>query len=210
MASMSGDCPIHAPVWGCVLIGGRSSRMGRPKHLLRRAGRTWLELTVQKLMTRVDGVVLSGRGEIPGTLAALPVVPDAPGLQGPLAGLVAVFRWRPGVSWLVSACDLPELDGGALDWLLSFRHPGIRAVLPDLRGNGQVEPLLAYYDCLCGELLEELAARGSLRLSELVGRPGVVTPQPPPALRGAWRNINTPEELREIDNCCRMGKKGIH
>jgi molybdopterin-guanine dinucleotide biosynthesis protein A len=210
MVPMVSDCGVHAPVWGCVLIGGRSSRMGAPKHLLRRDGLTWLELTVQKLMTRVDAVVLSGNGEIPGPLASLPVVADVPGIRGPLAGLIAVFRWRPGVSWLVSACDLPDLDIGALDWLLSFRGPGVRAVLPDLRNNGQVEPLLAYYDCFCRELLEELVERGSLRLSELAGKPGVVTPQPPQALRGAWRNINTPADLREIDNCCRRRNKGIH
>jgi len=199
MAPMMPDGSPHAPVWGCVFIGGRSSRMGRPKHLLRRDGLTWLELTVRKLMTRVDAVVLSGDGEIPGPLSSLPVVADVPGLRGPLAGLMAVFRWRPGVSWLVSACDLPDLEPGALDWLLSCRGPGVRAVLPDLLNNGQVEPLLAYYDCLCRELLEELAGSGYLRLSGLVGKPGVVTPQPPAALRGAWRNINTPVEMKGID-----------
>lgn len=195
------DCRPYATVWGCVLIGGSSSRMGRPKHLLRHGGETWLELTVHKLLTRVDTVVLSGRGEIPRPLASLPVVDDVPGIRGPLAGVMAVFRWRPEVSWLVSACDLPYLDTGALDWLLSWRGPGVRAVLPDLRNNGQVEPLLAYYDCLCRELLEELVAGGSFRLSDLVGRPGVLTPQPPSVLRGAWRNINSPEEMNGIDNC---------
>jgi molybdopterin-guanine dinucleotide biosynthesis protein A len=210
MEKMTAEPTVQTPVWGCVLIGGRSSRMGTPKHLLRRNGLTWLELTVQKLMTRVEQVVLSGRGEIPASLAALPVVADAEGINGPLAGLVAMFRWRPGVSWLISACDLPDLDTGALDWLLSFRGPGVRAVLPDLRNNGQVEPLLAFYDWHCRELLEELVERGSLRLSDLVGRPGVITPQPPEALRRAWRNINTPGELKDIDNCCQSNNKRIH
>lgn len=177
--------------------------MGTPKHLLRRDGQTWLERTVGRLKTRVDGIVLSGRGEIPASLALLPVVADVPSLMGPLAGVMAVFRWRPGVSWLVTACDLPDLDAGALDWLLSFRRPEVLAVLPDLLGNGQVEPLLAYYDCRCRDLLEELIESGSLRLSSLVGRPGVITPQPPEALRGSWRNINTPSDLKGTDNCCR-------
>ena len=35
----------RTPVWGCVLIGGRSSRMGRPKHLLvGRGGKTSAEV----------------------------------------------------------------------------------------------------------------------------------------------------------------------
>ena len=32
-----------APLLACVLIGGKSSRMGQPKHLLNQAGCSWLE-----------------------------------------------------------------------------------------------------------------------------------------------------------------------
>lgn len=184
-----------APVWGCVLIGGKSTRMGRPKQLLRRDGLTWLELIVQQFRGQVEQVVLVGQGEIPPSLARLPVVVDVPGLQGPLAGVLAVFRQQPRASWLVSACDLPYLERAALAWLLGCRGPGVRAVLPDLLGNGQVEPLLAYYDCNCLNFLEELAASGLHKLSGLVGRPGVLTPQPPACLQGSWRNMNRPEDI---------------
>lgn len=172
--------------------------MGTPKHLLKRNNQTWLEWTVAKLRSRVETVVISGAGPLPSSLAGVPVVHDVPGLDGPLAGLLAVFRAQPDVSWLVTACDLPQLDVKALDWLLQERKDGVKAVLPDLLGNGQVEPLLAYYDCTCRDLLEALAGTGSLRLAELVGKPGVVTPQPPGALRGSWRNVNSPEELAEM------------
>jgi molybdopterin-guanine dinucleotide biosynthesis protein A len=187
--------PGSEPVWGCVLIGGRSTRMGSPKHLIRRDGLTWLELIVRQMQGQVEKVVLVGRGEIPSSLARLPVVADAPGIQGPLAGVLAVFRHQPGVSWLVAACDLPCLEGEALAWLLSCRGPGVRAVLPDLAGDGRVEPLLAYYDCHCGQLLEELAASGISKLSGLVGRPGIVTGRPPLHLQGSWRNMNSPEDI---------------
>jgi molybdopterin-guanine dinucleotide biosynthesis protein A len=188
----------EVPVWGCVLIGGRSTRMGTPKHLLRRDGLTWLELIVHQLQGQVEQVVLVGQGEIPASLARLPVVVDAPGLQGPLAGVLAVFRYQPGVSWLVTACDLPCLERAALAWLLGGRGPGVRAVLPDLMGRGQIEPLLAYYDCSCRDLLEELAAGGQNRLSGLAGRPGIVTPQPPGHLQGSWRNLNCPEDIEGL------------
>lgn len=187
--------PGTVPVWGCVLIGGRSARMGTPKHLLHRDGLTWLELIVRQLQGQVEQVVLVGQGEIPVSLARLPVVADAPGLQGPLAGVLAVFRHRPRVSWLVAPCDLPFLEREALEWLLGCRGPEVRAVLPDLMGKGQIEPLLAYYDCSCRDLLEELAAGGQNRLSGLAGRRGIVTPQPPVHLRSSWRNLNRPEDL---------------
>ncbi len=184
-----------APVWGCVLIGGRSRRMGRPKHLLRQEGRTWLEGLVAKLREKVDRVVISGRGEIPASLVDVPCIPDAPGLAGPLAGVLSVLRWQPYVSWLVTACDQPCLQPEALDWLLAGRSPGVRAILPDLRGDGRPEPLLAYYDFRCRDDLEDIAASGRLRLGSLSGRPAVLLPRPPAHLHQSWRNINLPAEI---------------
>lgn len=183
------------PVWGCVLIGGGSTRMGRPKHLLRQGDTTWLELIVHAFRGHVDRVVLAGGGEVPPSLATLARIADVPGVQGPLAGLLAAFRFQPQVSWLVAACDLPHLEGDSLAWLLRFRGPEVRAVLPDLQGDGLLEPLLAYYDRSCRSFLEELAAGGQRRLSGLAGRPGILTPRPPAHLQGSWRNLNRPEDL---------------
>lgn len=186
----------HSPVWGGVLIGGKSSRMGRPKHLIKCHGITWLESTVGKLREKVDRVVISGAGDIPASLAGIPVVGDVAGLEGPLAGVLALLRWEPSASWLVTACDLPDLQPEALDWLLNMRLADTCAILPDLQANGQLEPLLAYYDSRSREYLEKIAATGGLRLSALAGMPGVMTPQPPKHLHGSWRNINHPHEMK--------------
>lgn len=188
----------QTPVWGCVLIGGRSSRMGQPKHLLRQNGRTWLEQAVKKLAPKVEQVVISGSGQIPDALTLLPRVPDVSGLAGPLAGILAVMRWQPRVSWLVTACDQPDVQPESLHWLLDQRRPGMRAILPDLHGSGQLEPLLAWYDFRCRPLLENLAASDSLRLSRLAEQAGVCALQPPAHLHGSWRNVNTLEELGNI------------
>ncbi len=183
--------------WGCVLIGGRSRRMGFPKHLIEENGRTWLEATVARLSPVTEEVVLAGSGTVPSSLAGLARVPDVPGLAGPMAGILAVMRWQPDVSWLVTACDQPDIQTPALEWLLEQRVPGTWAVLPDLEGRGRLEPLLAFYDCRCRNHLEVLARTGELRISRLAGRHGIRTPQPPAILRRAWRNVNTPAELKD-------------
>ncbi len=176
--------------------------MGRPKHLIEQDGRTWLEATVTTLQSQVDRVVISGAGTVPERLAQLPVVEDVKGLAGPLAGILAVFRRFPDVSWLVVACDLPHLRGAALSWLLSCRQPGVRAVLPDLEGEGNVEPLLAWYGRNMRDVLEQQAAASILKLRALAGKPGVISPRPPAGLRRSWVNINTPEKLILPDNGC--------
>ena len=65
MATMPAD---NGPVWGCVLIGGRSRRMGRPKHLIEAGGCSWLERTVTLLGHCVEQVVIAGPGDVPATL----------------------------------------------------------------------------------------------------------------------------------------------
>ena len=183
------------PVWGCVLIGGRSSRMGTPKHLIAQDGQSWVERTVAVLAQVVEQVVVAGGGELPTSLHTLPRVDDIAELGGPLAGILAVLRAYPTVSWLVVACDQPDMHPDALHWLLSYRAPGVLAVLPDIAGNGRVEPLLAYYDRAMRPVLEEMAASGHRRMNRLQSVDGVISPCPPLHLHGSWHNINTPGEL---------------
>jgi molybdopterin-guanine dinucleotide biosynthesis protein MobB len=178
-------------VFGCVLVGGRSRRMGRPKHLLTKDGWTWLERTVELLRPLARQVVIAGAGAVPESLALCPRLPDAPGVEGPMAGVLSAMRWAPWASWLVAACDLPDLSAGALEWLLAARAPGVWATLPRLAGAPGVEPLLAHYDFRARALIEDLAGRGQWRLSEITASPKVFSPAPPPELAGAWRNVNS-------------------
>jgi molybdopterin-guanine dinucleotide biosynthesis protein MobB len=181
---------MTTPLCAGILFGGRSRRMGQPKHLLRTGGTTWLEHVVATLQPFVGQVVLLGGGEVPPSLRALPVLPDAPGKHGPLAGMLAALRWSPHVSWLFTACDLPRISPAAVAWLIGQRGPGISAILPRLPDAQGVEPLFALYEFRARLLLE-----ASLAPSDLARLPGVITPHPPPEINGAWANMNTPVDL---------------
>jgi len=179
------------PLFAGILIGGASHRMGQPKHLLRVGNTTWLEHIVTTLRPIIPQVVLLGAGEIPPGLRETPVLPDAPGIEGPMAGLLAAMRWRPDAAWLFVACDLPRISPEAVEWLLSHRAPGVRAILPRLHDAPSVEPLFALYEFRTRGLLENVRAP-----SEVAGLPGVITPQPPPDIAGAWANMNTPLDVK--------------
>jgi molybdopterin-guanine dinucleotide biosynthesis protein A len=185
---------LKTPVFGCVLIGGRSRRMGRPKHLLVREGRTWLERTADLLRGCCRQVAIAGAGEVPATLAGCVRLADVPDAEGPLAGILAAMRWAPRAAWLVAACDHPELSAGALEWLLAQRAPGVWAVLPRLPGRREAEPLLACYDFRARARLEVLAERGDFRPRLIAGSPKVLSPSPPEGLLRSWRSANTPDE----------------
>lgn len=186
---------LAPPLYGCVLIGGGSRRMGHPKHLLTRNGHTWLDHLLSVLAQQCQEVVISGAGEVPPSLATHIRIPDAPGVPGPLGGILSVMRWAPHACWLVCACDMPAFFPEAMEWLLAGRAPGVWAVLPQLAENGEVEPLGAYYDRHARPLLERMAARQDYRLSNLATHGKVLSPPVPETLRGAWQNINSREEL---------------
>ena len=191
---------MKTPVYGCVLIGGSSSRMGTPKHLLMENGKTWLERTTGLLRQFTDTVIISGTGDIPPGLSNCIRLPDVPGTKGPMAGILSVMRWAPYTSWIVSACDLPGLSVGALDWLMSTRKPGVWATMPKIKGRDNVEPLLALYDFRARGLLETGLSIVQAKPSHISNHPKVLAAAPPKHLEAAWDNVNTTDELRNLSN----------
>lgn len=191
---------LDQTVWGAVLIGGKSSRMGQPKQMLRdHRGVTWVERIVGQLTTVVDRVILLGKGEVPDNLQHLDRIPDCPGIQGPMAGIVAAMRWQPEVSWLVAACDMPAIHNEALDWLLGSRIPGIWGTVPRHSQSGRLEPLLAYYDHRSRALFEGIMSRGEMKTRSICTSSKIITPEIPDHLTGSWMNCNTPDDLIDLE-----------
>lgn len=180
----------------CLLIGGRSSRMGQPKHLIRgKNGQTWVEHTVDLLNPFVDEVVLSGKGDVPETVTHLTRIPDLPEVAGPLTGILSAMRWQPDSCWLLIACDMPNITKEALVWLLASRTPDSHGTVPRLHDDGFVEPLLALYEPEARGYFEELAASQIFRISKVAKQIKILTPVVPEHIAESWRNINTPEQL---------------
>lgn len=178
------------PVYAGILFGGKSSRMGRPKHLLEINGQTWLEQSVNCVRGAVEKVVLLGAGRIPDALWELPVLPDVDDKQGPLRGMLAAMRWAPFATWLFLPCDTPRISSEAIRWLLQQRAPGRWAILPRTHGGAFIEPLPGCYDFRARAILESLVAP-----SQLAAHPKTHSPEISEALSPAWKNINTPQDI---------------
>jgi len=183
---------------GGLLIGGRSSRMGRPKQLLEFGGRTLGEIASAALCDGLGAeAVVLGAGELPASLAALPRLADAPGFSGPGAALIAAHRWAPGAAWIVAACDHPHLRAEHIEWLAGQRRPGVWGVVPR-QADGHPSPMLALYEPQALELIERQAcmdATRDARPAQLLDSARTLVVTPPDALADGWKNVNTPEEL---------------
>ena len=198
------------PLYGGLLIGGNSSRMGSPKQLLRVGGRPLAGIAAAALGAGLgaDRTVVLGAGGLPEALLGLGQLPDSPGFAGPGAGLIAAHRWAPEAAWIVAACDHPWLRAEHIEWLAGQRKPGRWAVIPK-QGDGHTCPTLALYEPQALERLERLArADGEQFVSPkvLLGLSRAVVVEPPEELADGWTNVNTPEELRAEEDRFAAGK----
>lgn len=142
-------------------------------------------------------VVLVGEAPLPaGELSAMPRIQDAPGVEGPLGGLLAALRWRPRTSWIVISCDAPFLSAAALRWLLAQAKPGDIAVVPHLDAPERPEPLIALYTPRALSLIEPAARAGERSIRRILAGMKIHSPRVPKKLRSAFANVNTPEEWR--------------
>lgn len=189
---------LQRPVNAGLLIGGRSSRMGQPKSLLKMKGRTLAARSFGMLADVSEKRVLLGSGQVPGSLRLADRLADAPGVHGPLAGMLSAFRWSPDSAWIISSVDMPLMNKEAWKWLLSQRKPGAWAVLPKIKGSRGVETTGAIYEPMIFEHVEALAADGRASLQEIAKHGKVITPVIPESLSRAWANVNTPGEWGKI------------
>jgi molybdopterin-guanine dinucleotide biosynthesis protein A len=171
--------------------------MGFSKSLLRADGEFVLERIVAAAGEVSREVVLVGEAPLPaGELSAMRRIQDAPGVEGPLGGLLAALRWRPRARWIVISCDAPFLSADALRWLLAQAKPGVIAVLPHLDSPATPEPLIALYAPGARSVFEQAAHAGERSLRRIMAGKKIHSPRVPEHLRKAFANINTPDEWR--------------
>ncbi len=132
---------------GIVLAGGKSTRLGTQKALLRLGDQTFLERAVLALrpFCQQTIVVSALESALPDVESCTMVVDEEPGL-GPLGGLVTGLAASHDEWHLMLACDLPLVRSEVLTLIVS-EATGADAVVP--RVAGRFEPLLAAYARAC-------------------------------------------------------------
>jgi molybdenum cofactor guanylyltransferase len=185
---------MSAPLYGLVLAGGRSARMGRDKAALAARGRTQLERAMALLTPHVERAFVSVRADQRSdpVRAGFAQIVDRHENLGPIAGLLAAQGQYPDHAWLVLACDLPLLDAATLAHLLQARAPSREATAYRSSRDGLPEPLCAVYEPACHARLAAYVAAGrDCPRKFLMGADVELLDEPDPH---ALDNANTPEE----------------
>ena len=183
------------PVFGLVLAGGESRRMGSDKALLSRGGKSQLAHVVALLEPLVERVFVSTR---PGQQAEpersrFDQIVDRYESIGPVAGILSAMDEHPGVDWLVVACDLPNVDDTTLRYLFDAASQAQPFTAFRSSHDELPEPLCALYRQGSGAIVREFVEEGVVCPRKiLINSDTQLLDQPDPA---ALDNVNTPDDL---------------
>ncbi|MDJ0919142.1 MAG: molybdenum cofactor guanylyltransferase [Woeseiaceae bacterium] len=183
-------------IYGLVLAGGKSRRMGVDKALLVHDGESQLARTVAMVDGVAERTFVSTRAEQSDEpeRAKFEQIIDQYDDMGPVAGVLSAMDAHPDVDWLVVACDLPNISPRTLSVLLAERGGGKPFIAYRSLHNELPEPLCAIYSEGSNAIVRDFAERG-VRCPRkiMINSDTHLIDQPE---RDALDNINTPDDLR--------------
>jgi molybdenum cofactor guanylyltransferase len=174
-----------------VLVGGRSSRMGRDKALLPYRGTTLAVHAAEAARQTTASVTLVGPARLYGGLG-FPVLEDRYPGKGPLGALLTVLESTEALWNLLLACDMPSVDGSLLASLFERAEDCGGDCLAPLSPGGQAEALCAVYHARCREPVEALFQQGVRRMKQALEALHTVYCPMDDAL--CFENLNTPDD----------------
>lgn len=134
-------------LYGLVLAGGKSTRMGTDKGLLNYHGKPQQEFLYELLDKVCDQAFLSLRkDQNQSILNDFKVVVDNNEYRGPFNGILSAHKMHPEVAWLVLACDLPLLDLQSIKTLVKSRNARQLATSFATNQSGLPEPLITIWE----------------------------------------------------------------
>jgi molybdopterin-guanine dinucleotide biosynthesis protein A len=149
------------PVYGLVLAGGKSVRMGQDKGAIQWHG-IEQRYHMHALLSNVcEKVFISCRAAQKADISDnYSTICDTHTDTGPIFALLSAFEYRSDVAWMVVACDLPLIDVAALQLLLHNRNNiGIATTYQSPHDN-LPEPLVTIWEPEAYALLQQHVANG--------------------------------------------------
>jgi molybdopterin-guanine dinucleotide biosynthesis protein A len=169
--------------------------MGSDKALLVQDGETQLSRAVSLLEAHLERVFVSTRADQAedAERSKFAQVIDRYDDMGPVAGILSAMDSNNDVGWLVLACDLPNIDGATIAFLLEQCSPEHPVTAYESVHDGLPEPLCAIYrpdsrGVILGFVNDGIICPRKM----LINSDTHLLTQPNP---GALHNINSPEDL---------------
>lgn len=177
-------------LYGLVLIGGESRRMGRDKSLISYHATDQRKYSFDLLSNYCSKVFLSCNANQAKSIT-LPFIEDSNNYKGPLKGVLSAQEKFRNAAWLVLACDMPFVDEELLSMLVKHRDPNAIATC---FYHGFPEPLCSIWEPRAYDALIAFVNTGNLRPRHFLENHPVKYIATTGEVRNKLRNINSQDE----------------
>lgn len=180
------------PLFGLLLTGGRSSRMGQDKAKISYHNQPQYQYYHKLLSKYCDQTFLSCRTEQASEFN-LPCISDRFLDIGPACGILSAMTLYPNTAFLVLACDLPFVTLRTIETLISNRNP-VKNATSYKNSDGLPEPLCSIYEPKSKQKFFELLASDHLCPRKVLMNSEIVLIENNHTKE--LENINYPEECK--------------
>ena len=138
-------------MFGLILCGGKSSRMGTDKGMLKLEAKTWAQTAVDKFSELSIPVKLSvNKDQYAEYCSVFPVEDliiddESLSLHGPLLGLLSAHLKNPYDPIFLLACDMPLMETDVLKELMHHYNENLNGDAFVFTNDGEPEPLCGIY-----------------------------------------------------------------
>ena len=153
---------------GYILVGGKSSRLGRDKALLTVEGVPLVLRVAEAVRAAAETVTLVGQ-PVKYSQLGLRVIADPLSGFGPLAGILAALEDSSQPWNLIVACDMPNITAPFLRFLLRKAEEARADVLLPMDDSGRAEPLCAVYARSCRAAIQSAIEAGEHKITRAFG-----------------------------------------
>jgi molybdopterin-guanine dinucleotide biosynthesis protein A len=185
-------------LYGLVICGGSSSRMGTDKSRLVYYGKPQHDHVHDLLAMFCEKVIISCNQEQFSSLETsnekMADLSTYSG-HGPISGLLTAFHTFPGYDFLVAGCDYPFLNREELA-LFFTKTKRDSAAAAFYNQDNKYEPLLAWYSKEAGTLLKQYFDQGEFSLQHFLKKNNAEKYMP--KLEHVVASIDTPEEFQRV------------
>lgn len=181
---------------GLVLAGGKSLRMGHDKGAIAYHGIPQREFMANLLSNFCDEVFLSVREEQE-LQSNFQIIKDTFIGMGPFGGILSAFKQDPNAAWFTVATDIPFVDQEALNKLVKNRNISKIATCFHNSKTGFPEPLITIWEPRAYPAMLRFLGDGYNCPRKVLINSDVEEIEVPS--EKVFTNINTPEDLNQID-----------
>ena len=194
-------------LYGLVLAGGKSVRMGNDKGIMQWHGKEQRYYMADMLGGCCKDVFISCRAEQQNEIdKEYKTLVDNYEGAGPAVGILSAFKAKPGAAWLVVACDLPLLDLPTLQYLVQHRDITRIATTFKSPHDSLPEPLITIWEPASFEILKAHISDGySCPRKALIRNEATVKMLTAPNA-DTLMNANTPEDAAKVKDLIKKGE----